>query len=107
MGGLLSTFGSLSKLAAELSQSGVEASATTVGKWLKSCGYSLHVNRKTLSRTASPERDEQFRRIAALREQCRAERTPNFSLDTKKRRTPHILANTYMIPLWNLASRVE
>ncbi|MDE0626242.1 MAG: hypothetical protein OXH99_07585 [Bryobacterales bacterium] len=106
-GGLLWTFRSLSKLAAEVSQSGVKVSATTVGKWLNSCGYSLHVNRKTLSRTAPPGRDEQGKRIAGLHERCRAERIPIASADAKKRRVPHFRARTDMIALWNPASRVE
>ena len=83
MGGLLWTYRSLAKLAAELSRSGVKVSPATVGKWLKQHGYSLRVNRKTLSRPAPPGRDEQFRRIAALREQCRAEGIPVISVDTK------------------------
>ena len=105
--GLLWTSRSLSKLAAEVSQSAVEVSATTVGKWLNSCGCSLHVNRKTLSRTAPPGRDEQGERIAGLHERCRDERIPIASVDAKDRRVPHFLARTYMIPLWNPASRVE
>ena len=50
MGGLLWTYRSLAKLAAELSRSGVKVSPATVGQWLKQHGYSLRVNRKTLSR---------------------------------------------------------
>ena len=60
MGGLLWTYRSLAKLAAELSLSGARVSSATVGKWLKSLGYSLHVNRKALSRTQPRGRDDQF-----------------------------------------------
>ncbi len=67
MGGLLWTYRSLAKLAAELSRCGSSVSPATVGKWLKSLGYSLHVNRKSLSAASPPGRDDQFQRIAALR----------------------------------------
>ena len=83
MGGLLWTYRSLAKLAAALSLSGVKVSPATVGKWLKSRGYSLRVNRKCLSRAAPPGRDEQFGRITALRTSCRAAGTPVISVDTK------------------------
>ena len=85
MGGLLWTYRSLPKLAAELSLSGVRVSSATVGKWLKSLGYSLHVNRKSLSHTQPPGRDDQFARIAALRKQCRDQNIPLISVDTKKK----------------------
>ncbi|MDE0102326.1 MAG: hypothetical protein OXN89_08095 [Bryobacterales bacterium] len=76
MGGLLWTYRSLSKLAAAISDSGVKVSANTVRKWLGSCNYSRHVNRKTIGGTVPPGRDEQFRRIAALRDQCEEEGIP-------------------------------
>ena len=93
MGGLLWTYRSLAKLADELSKSGVKVSPATVGKWLKARGYSLRVNRKTLSRPAPPGRDEQFQRIAALREQCRADGIPVISVDTKKRELVGLFRN--------------
>ncbi len=85
MGGLLWTYRSLAKLAAELSRCGSSVSPATIGKWLKSLGYSLHVNRKSLSRPSPPGRDDQFRRIAALREHCRDKGIPILSVDTKKK----------------------
>ncbi|MCY4674444.1 MAG: hypothetical protein OXD43_11890, partial [Bacteroidetes bacterium] len=60
MGGLLRTRRSLSKLSVALKEHGIKVCPTTVGKWLRSCDYSPRVNWKCLSRTAPPERDEQF-----------------------------------------------
>lgn len=85
MGGLLWTYRSLSKLAMALSDSGINVSPTTVGVWLRSHKYSLRVNRKSLSRTVPPGRDEQFRRIATLRRHCRVADLPIISVDTKKK----------------------
>ncbi len=85
MGGLLWTYRSLAKLAAELSRCGSSVSPATVGKWLKSLGYSLHVNRKSLSAASPPGRDDQFQRIAALRQHCRDKGIPILSVDTKKK----------------------
>ena len=93
MGGLLWTYRSLAKLAAALSLSGVKVSPATVGKWLKSRGYSLRVNRKCLSRAAPPGRDEQFGRITALRTSCRAAGTPVISVDTKKKELVGLFRN--------------
>ena len=85
MGGLLWPRRSLAKLAAALLEAGIKVSPTTVGKWLKHCGYSLRVNRKSLSRPSPPGRDEQFKHIAALREHCERAGLPIISVDTKKR----------------------
>ena len=85
MGGLKWTRRSLAKLSKALSEVGIHVSPNTVGKWLKNLGYSLRVNRKCLSSTASPWRDEQFTQIAALREHCRASGIPIISVDTKKK----------------------
>ena len=93
MGGLKWTYRSLAKLAAELSRSGVKVSPATVGKWLKARGYSLRVNRKCLSRPAPPGRDEQFRRIAALRDTCQADSIPLISVDTKKKELVGLFKN--------------
>ncbi len=93
MGGLLWTYRSLAKLAAELSKSGVNVSAATVGKWLKSLGYSLRVNRKTLSHTRPAGRDEQFGRIDELRSECAAKHVPVISVDTKKKELVGLFRN--------------
>ena len=93
MGGLLWTYRSLPKLAAELSLSGVRVSSATVGKWLKSLGYSLHVNRKALSHTQPPGRDDQFARITDLRKQCLDQQIPLISVDTKKKELVGLFKN--------------
>ena len=85
MSGLLWTYRSLSKLATALLCSGIKFSPTTVGKWLRLRGYSLRVNRKSLSRVAPQGRDEQFRHIAALRKYCHAAGIPLIRVDTKKK----------------------
>ena len=72
----------------------MRVSAATVGKWLKSLGYSLHVNRKALSHTQPPGRDDQFARIAALRQQCLEQNIPLISVDTKICSAEHILVWT-------------
>ena len=85
MGGLLWTRRSLSKLSAALKEYGIKACPTTVGKWLRSRNYSPRVNWKCLSRSASAGRDEQFHKISALIEDCRAKGIGVISVDTKKK----------------------
>ncbi len=94
MGGLLWTRRSLSKLAAALACSAIKVSPTTVGKWLRMLGYSMRVNRKSLSRTAPSGRDKQFRHIAALRQQCYDDGIPVISVDTKKKELIGLFANS-------------
>jgi hypothetical protein len=73
------------KIAAELGKLGIEISANTVGRLLKGLGFALRVNHKKLSRGSAPERDEQFRYIAALRERFQRDGQPIISIDTKKK----------------------
>jgi hypothetical protein len=56
------------KIAAELGELEIRVSANTVGRLLKGLGFALRVNHKKLSRGSAPDRDEQFRYIAQLRE---------------------------------------
>lgn len=93
MGGLFWTRRSLVKLAEALTDNGTKVSSTTVGKWLRSLGYSLRVNRKCLSSTVPPERDDQFKYIAALRAYCRKMGIPLISVDTKKKELIGLFAN--------------
>ena len=63
----------------------IKVSATVVRRLLKEQGYSLKSNRKNLSSGNAPNRDEQFRKIADLREEFSCENQPIISIDTKKK----------------------
>jgi hypothetical protein len=54
---------SLRHLAEELTQQGHPVSAPTVGRLLRSAGFSLQANAKTLEGAQHPDRDAQFRYI--------------------------------------------
>ncbi|MEA2372980.1 MAG: hypothetical protein QOH12_3374 [Solirubrobacteraceae bacterium] len=58
---LLWTSKSVRKLAGELREQGHELHFTTVAALLRSLGYSLQSNRKTLEGAQHPDRDAQFR----------------------------------------------
>jgi len=47
--------------------------------------YTLHANRKTLATSSSPDRDQQFQLIGALRARFERQGLPIISVDTKKR----------------------
>ena len=47
--------------------------------------YTLRANRKTISTSSSPDRDQQFQFIAALRSRFQRQGLPIISVDTKKR----------------------
>jgi transposase len=72
-------------LADELKAQGFVVSSTTVGALLKSQGYSLQANRKTLEGKQHPDRNAQFEHIAhrvKARQRCGE---PAISIDTKKK----------------------
>lgn len=72
-------------LAAELTTQGHRISADTVGDLLRTAGFSLQSNTKTLEGKQHPDRDGQFR---YLNEQARNHRDagqPVISVDTKKK----------------------
>lgn len=72
-------------LAAELRRQGFEVGSTKVGELLKSQGYSLQGNRKTIEGKQHPDRNAQFEFIAKrLRSQARINQ-PSISVDTKKK----------------------
>ena len=73
------------RIAAQLRSLGFAISPRTAARIVRSLGYSLRVNRKQVARTCHPDRDQQFQRIARLREQCLADGTPLISVDTKKK----------------------
>jgi hypothetical protein len=73
------------KIATQLGGLGIQVSANTVGRILGKLGFALRVNHKKLSRRSDPDRDAQFRQIAALRERFAQEGQPILSIDTKKK----------------------
>ena len=82
---LLWTSKSVRKLAVELREQGHEAHFTTVAHLLRSLGYSLQSNRKTLEGTQHPDRDAQFRLINERVGAAIAAGEPAISIDTKKK----------------------
>jgi hypothetical protein len=85
MTGLKWTRRTTAKVAAELRCAGLDVGARTVARLLHAMGFSLRMNHKKLSRGSPPERDAQFRTIAALREDCTARALPILSVDSKKK----------------------
>ncbi len=73
------------KLAKELATLGIKVSANTVGRLLKTMGFSLRVNHKKCSAGSGQDRDEQFAYIAEQRQRFAREGNPIISVDTKKR----------------------
>jgi hypothetical protein len=72
-------------LAKELRQRGFQISSTKVGQLLRTQGYSLQVNRKTVEGKQHPDRDAQFRHIAARVKAFQRTGQPAISVDTKKK----------------------
>ena len=72
-------------LARELTAAGHAVSHSVVAKILRSTGFSLQGNRKTLEGTQHPDRDAQFRHINGLAEEFLAAGDPVISVDTKKK----------------------
>lgn len=73
------------KLASELQRMGHSVSPRTVQTLLGWLGYSLQLNRKTLSGSSHQDRDAQFLYIAQLLEQFQNSGQPAISVDTKKK----------------------
>ncbi len=76
---------STAKLAEELHPLGHCVSQRTVYTLLGHLGYSLQSNRKTREGGTHPDRDAQFRHIAALVSRLQAAGQPVISVDTKKK----------------------
>jgi Rhodopirellula transposase DDE domain len=76
---------STEKLAAELHAEGFAIDADTVGTLLKAQGYSLQALHKTLEGGDHPDRDAQFRHIAAEVARFQAAGQPVISVDCKKK----------------------
>jgi Rhodopirellula transposase DDE domain len=72
-------------IAEELSKLSISVSPNTVARLLHQMGYSLRVNHKQISTSASPERNLQFEYLAHLRHRFRRRHLPIVSVDSKKR----------------------
>lgn len=72
-------------LARQLHRQTHPVSHATVAQLLHRLGYSLQGNRKTQEGADHPDRDAQFRHIAATAESFLARRAPVISVDTKKK----------------------
>ena len=81
------------RLADELQAQGFVVSSTTVGRVLKSQGYSLQSNRKTLEGKQHPDRNAQFEHIARRVKARQRRGEPAISVDTKKKETLGNLKN--------------
>ena len=79
------TVKSTRSLAAELTRQGHRAGADTVGDLLREEGFSLQGNAKTIEGKQHPDRDAQFRYIAAQASEHMAAGQPVISVDAKKR----------------------
>lgn len=73
------------EVAGELTKMGHTVSHSVVANILRSCGYSLQGNRKTLEGRQHPDRDAQFRYLNARAAEFLASGDPVISVDTKKR----------------------
>lgn len=71
------------EIADELEGMGTPVSPHVVRDWLEEQGLALHRIEKTLEGGQSPDRDAQFLRIAALKDEYLAAGNPLFSVDTK------------------------
>jgi hypothetical protein len=72
-------------LAAELTRQGHKAGADTVADLLREEGFSLQANAKTIEGKQHPDRDAQFRYIAAQADEHMNAGQPVISVDSKKR----------------------
>jgi len=87
------TLKSTRKLAEELQSQGFKLSSTKVGQLLHAQHYSLQANRKTVEGKQHPDRDAQFKHIAARVKAYRRSGQGAISVDTKKKETLGNLKN--------------
>jgi hypothetical protein len=90
---LLWTSKSVRRLAVELRERGFDVHFTTVAHVLRSLGYSLQSNRKSLEGSQHPDRDTQFRLINERVGAAIAAGEPAISIDTKKKELVGEFAN--------------
>ncbi len=72
-------------LADELKSQGYDVSSTKIGQLLRSQGYSLQANRKTVEGKQHPDRDAQFEHINKRVKAFLRAQQPAISIDTKKK----------------------
>jgi len=75
----------LEQISEKLEALGLSVCPNTVRRLLEELGYALHVNRKSLSGSRSPERDRQFRYLQGQRQEFRRQGLPIISVDSKKK----------------------
>ena len=76
---------SVRTLAVALQALGHQVSHTVVGELLHALGYSLQANVKTREGRQHPDRDAQFRHLAATVRRAQRQQQPTISVDTKKK----------------------
>jgi hypothetical protein len=76
---------SIRNLSKNLKDQGHQVGHGAVARLLRKMGYSLQVNKKKQAGAQHPDRDEQFRYIAALKTQFLRAGLPVVSIDTKKK----------------------
>ena len=76
---------SMGKIAAALNKQEHIVSPDTIGRLLLAQGYSLQSNRKRFEGKQHPDRDGQFKHIAATVKDCHDRHQPVISVDTKKK----------------------
>ena len=76
---------SLAKIKDVLSMAGHKISTVTIGKILHKLGYTLQSCKKSHERGQSPDRDAQFKYIAATTAEFQLKGQPVISIDTKKK----------------------
>ena len=82
---LLWTCKSLRNLAKELQNMGHKVSHARVADMLRTLGYSLQANKKTIEGTEHPDRNKQFEHINEKCKEFQEEHQPVISVDTKKK----------------------
>src|SRR5258706_1713620 len=92
---------SLRNLSKRLGDQGHQACTHTVARLLRKMGYSLQVAKKKQAGAQHPDRDEQFKYIAALKAQFLGQHLPVISIDTKKKE----LIGNYRRPATNLRTQ--
>jgi hypothetical protein len=85
---------STAKLADELTAHGFAVGPRTVAKLLKTCGYRLQANAKTVEGRQHPDRDAQFEYVNAVAVEFLDAGDPVVSVDTKKRELVGNFKNT-------------
>ena len=76
---------SLSKIRTSLGDIGYKVCRTTIGRLLRTMGYTLQSCKKALEHCNSPDRDAQFKHIAARTAEFMGRRQPVIAVDTKKK----------------------